>query len=327
MKNKWFAVFAVLVSAFVGCDNGTGANGLDDGNVITVNSFDALANEIKNPNTTKTIRLVAGTYNATKALMIQHHSDITILPPSSGKVTLKAPAGMSGYFMAVLESSTLTLGKDGAAADSLVIDGNVARTNSNPIVGLTSVDSSFIMKDGVLLTNNKGTSSQTYGAVSVTKGLFVMKGGKIANNFAHNSGGGGVSITQGEFIMEGGVISGNTASGSSTFGNGGGVSVGGTYDAGRFTMKGGVIRGNTAGNQGGGVYVSNSGTFVMEGGTIKGFHPSDGDSNKAGSSNASGNEGSNGAAVYLYGGSMGTVKYTSGDFSLFQATETTIIAP
>jgi hypothetical protein len=60
--------------------------------------------------------------------------------------------------------------------------------------------------------------------------------------------------------MSGGIISSNTAD------SGGGVYV---SDSGTFTMSGGIISSNTA-DSGGGVYVSGSGTFTMSGGVISG---------------------------------------------------------
>ncbi|MCL2080138.1 MAG: hypothetical protein FWH17_09955 [Oscillospiraceae bacterium] len=73
--------------------------------------------------------------------------------------------------------------------------------------------------------------------------------------------GGGVDVVTGNFIMTGGTISDNRA-----------VSGGGVYlsNSSTFTMEGGEISGNTAQGDGGGVYLRNSSTFTMEGGEISG---------------------------------------------------------
>jgi chitodextrinase len=255
----------------------------DPGAVITVNNYEELRLACLS---TKTIQLVAVTYQKNDYMLyIPDNSDITILPPPSGTATIKMNASFPSVFISVGENTTLRMGKEGAASGSLVIDGNA----SNPFIYLSHESAHFIMEDGVSLMNNRE------GAVNVNKGLFEMKGGLIANNRT-SSWGAGVSVSEGEFIMEGGIISGNVAENS---GDGGGVSVGflNRPVRGRFTMKGGRIMRNTAGGYGGGVYVRNNGTFVMEGGTIHGYHASDGDSNRAGAS------GTNGAAVYVqYGG-------------------------
>ena len=92
-------------------------------------------------------------------------------------------------------------------------------------------------------------------------GTFNMYGGTITGNTA--SHGGGVYVYGGTFNMHGGKITGNTAN------HGGGVYV----EGGKFTMNGtSSITDNTANSNGngtsGGVYVSNNGTFTMNGGTI-----------------------------------------------------------
>ena len=88
--------------------------------------------------------------------------------------------------------------------------------------------------------------------------IFHMYGGTISGNIAKN--GGGVEVTRSvyngpsEFHMYGGTITGNTADSTwSSYGNGGGVYVSWTA---KFFMNGGKIYGNTATYQGGGVYGS-----------------------------------------------------------------------
>lgn len=88
--------------------------------------------------------------------------------------------------------------------------------------------------------------------------IFHMYGGTISGNIAKN--GGGVEVSRivyngpSEFHMYGGIITGNTADSTwSSYGNGGGVYVSWTA---KFFMNGGKICGNTATYQGGGVYGS-----------------------------------------------------------------------
>ena len=128
----------------------------------------------------------------------------------------------------------------------------------------------FIIENDATLTltdcqNNKGkvthASGVTGSGVKVESGgTFNMYGGKITGNKAET--GGGVYVVDGTFTMNGGTISGNTANSTD-----GGVGVYGTGNAfatngSAFIMNGGAISSNTA-NQGGGVYVSKSGTFEM----------------------------------------------------------------
>ena len=102
--------------------------------------------------------------------------------------------------------------------------------------------------------NNSGGGVVLYGS----NGTFTMSDkAKVSENVAKNNGA-GVYMTMGPtFTMNGGSISNNTAT-NTTGGNGGGVFVDGT-----FTMTDGTIGDNTA-YQGGGVYISSSGTFHME---------------------------------------------------------------
>ncbi|MDR2159626.1 MAG: right-handed parallel beta-helix repeat-containing protein, partial [Treponema sp.] len=135
--------------------------------------------------------------------------------------------------------------------------------------------SRVIMEDDVIIENN--TAGYRGGGVYVEGdgSIFTMKGGEIRNNKAKDivaaatlEKGGGVYVgSNGTFIMEGGAIKGNESDI-----DGGGIYVEDTNAT--FTMKGGEISGNKAlnpgsGKGGGGVCVGASGTFAMEGGTIK----------------------------------------------------------
>ena len=112
---------------------------------------------------------------------------------------------------------------------------------------------------GGKITHTKGVVG--YGVYVV--GTFNMYGGSISGNSAKN--GGGVWLDNGEtgtvFNMYGGEITGNTATSS----GGGGVYVN-RYST--FHMYGGSITDNlntASGDYGGGVYVSQDGTFTVSG--------------------------------------------------------------
>ena len=89
---------------------------------------------------------------------------------------------------------------------------------------------------------------------------FHMRGGQISENFPANCHGGGVAVL-GIFNMYNGIISNNRAYGRGIFG-GGGVHI---SQYGTFNMHGGNITENTA-TMGGGV--ETFGTFNMHGGAI-----------------------------------------------------------
>lgn len=156
----------------------------------------------------------------------------------------------------------------------------------------------FILEKGVALV---GRPSASRPPVTVDGGSFIMNGGAVKDSKVdhdRNWFGGGVNLLQGTFTMNDGIISGNVASHGAgvhvgkdaTFiMNGGmlnlnsarltldhaGARGGGVYVNGTFTMTNGSISnngcysrdGNVCG-AGGGVHVSNTGKFVMQGGTI-----------------------------------------------------------
>jgi len=117
----------------------------------------------------------------------------------------------------------------------------------------------FIMNGGTISENKASDGGGVY-----NYGTFIMNGGTISENETTSNGGGVVvGSPGGTFIMNGGTISENDTGNS-----GGGVYVTGSNS--KFTMNDGTITGNTAtnnGDGGGGVYVQ-SGTFIMDGGTI-----------------------------------------------------------
>ena len=117
----------------------------------------------------------------------------------------------------------------------------------------------FEMNGGTICDNlNFGVS---LGNGTYNEGFFTMNGGSISDNGFVGSGYPGVGIDNGTFTMNDGVISGNADCGVS-------------MSDGKFTMKKGSIINNmkryNGGKDGGGVHVSFSSTFTMDGGEISG---------------------------------------------------------
>jgi hypothetical protein len=139
---------------------------------------------------------------------------------------------------------------------------------------LVSEKGTFNMYDGAIKENTAAFSNGDYnnlifstgGGVHVDRGIFTMDGvdALIAGNRSETLNSGGAVYNNGTFIMNNGIIRKNTGP---SFYAGGGVHT----DA-SFTMNNGIIQGNTVQSNysGGGVFVRYSGTFIMNGGTIKG---------------------------------------------------------
>jgi len=123
---------------------------------------------------------------------------------------------------------------------------------------------SFTMSSGTIGGEGTGNSAGYNSGGVCVSGSFTMNNGEISGNNAVYSGGGVNVYTNGSFIMNNGIISGNTT-----------VSGGGVYVSGSFIMNNGIISGNNASigvgaAQGGGVYITNGGSFTMSGGVISG---------------------------------------------------------
>jgi hypothetical protein len=131
--------------------------------------------------------------------------------------------------------------------------------SSNGSLLRVNANQTLILRD-LTLTGRSGNNASL--VVNASGASLHMKAGATISGNTTTGNGGGVSVS-GSFIMEGGTISGNT----------GGIGGGGVYVSGSFTMKGGVICGNTA-ERGGGVYIisgsSNIDRFIKTGGTIYG---------------------------------------------------------
>ncbi|MCL2135699.1 MAG: hypothetical protein FWH37_09195 [Candidatus Bathyarchaeota archaeon] len=219
------------------------------------------------------------------SLVISANKDITL---TSNKIV--------GHRQLIGASGTSTLIVEDAGV--LKLDGIIVTHTSGQGRGVTiNLGGKLVLLSGEISGN---TAPATVGAVGGPQGfsggvgnmgVFEMYGGKISNNSASNGAGGGVG-NSGIFDMYGGEISNNNAlsiTSTNAWGAGGGVynsgtfsmsggeicnnyvdyEGGGVYNYGVFTMSGGKISGNTA-SEGGGVYVSWSGTFDRQGGVISG---------------------------------------------------------
>jgi hypothetical protein len=186
-----------------------------------------------------------------------------------------------------IQGYLFTIGNDaGAGKITLVLSGDITlQGHKNNAYGLISVKSNgtLIMEGNAKITGNTHNVSAGYkgqsggGAVSVS-GTFTMRdNAEISGNAIIDGHGGGVSIYGGGvFTMEGGSVSNNSAAwpafiSPGTLTGGGVVVVSAAGKPGsRFTMTGGRISGNTLtaaanGAVGGGIYVSDSSVFIMEG--------------------------------------------------------------
>jgi hypothetical protein len=139
------------------------------------------------------------------------------------------------------------------AGQGAVIRENHAQAGGGVAVG--NKGSSFILEGGEVRDN--GSASDGGGILAIAEGAVTIAGGAIAGNTAASQGG-GISVYAGATVnIEGGEISGNKAA------NGGGIHI-----AGAVTMREGRLRDNQAADNGGGAYLSGTGSFTLSGGEI-----------------------------------------------------------
>lgn len=142
---------------------------------------------------------------------------------------------------------------------SLTLLGGTVAGNSAEKGGGIFVNSSaaFTMTGGSIVYNAAG--SQGGGIMANSNKASTVSGGTIAHNTAIF--GGGLYVGKNTVQLENTVIMGNIASE-----NGGGIYV---YNSGSIAMSGGEIAGNSAGYEGGGAYVG-GGSFTVSDGEICG---------------------------------------------------------
>ncbi len=142
------------------------------------------------------------------------------------------------------------------------ISGNISTGDSGG--GVYVASGTFTLTGGAVTQNRAGREG---GGAYIETGVLNMKRGRIAENQA-GTGGGGIYFRRASGTMTGGEITGNSASS-----DGGGVylSEKSTFELGERA----AITGNKAFFSSGGVYVQ-SGTFIMQNGTVSGNKASDG---------------------------------------------------
>lgn len=186
------------------------------------------------------------------------------------------------------------------------IAGNYAGQNGGGVTVVT--DGSFAMYDGTICGNYaliSGGGLMVNGSAlnhpPLTAGTVILAGGAIEKNTVGDSTnegtGGGAALIDGEIRMQGVRIAGNTS-----YGTGGGVSVGRNSS---FVMESGEINSNTASRNGGGVYIdtaagSSGGAYIF----------SRAEFTMTGSSTISGNRANIGGGVFVSGFGDGEAKST-----------------
>lgn len=175
--------------------------------------------------------------------------------------------------------------------DKATIEGTEIQSSQTAAVFQIGKNSVFNMRGGIIQHTEAGYVTYYTGAVLVFGGTVNMSGGKITNNINHSFyyyvSGGGISFstdsnpvfTSANFNMSGGEISNNVSDAL-----GGGVYVGAYTN---MHMTGGSIINNSADYMGGGIALTamtentpdgysqttmepQTGSFVMDGGTISG---------------------------------------------------------
>ena len=185
----------------------------------------------------------------------------------------------------------LYLSEDVTTSNNIIVPENKTLylcLNGYSLANIGQYESYTIQVDGTLVLCDCNSSKQNNGnithgmrangtkntgaGVAVYDGTFIMYGGKISNNASR-----GVDVNGGTFTMYGGEISGNTYTDNPNYNYGGGAGVRvRDFDTvqGNFAMYGGEISNNTykGGGDGGGVYASGTGKFIIQDGKITDNH-------------------------------------------------------
>ena len=179
---------------------------------------------------------------------------------NGGTFTMKAGSKITGSHTAGNGGAVYVNGGAFTMESGSKITGSSASSGGGVYVadGRFTMNGTATLQGNTAITHGGGVHIYSDGTFT---GTFTMNGGTIGGTVANKAkNGGGVFVSGGTFNMYGGTISGNTVDQS-----GGGVCISG----GNFTMSGdAVIIKNSAGSSGGGVFVTKSGRFTMEGGTI-----------------------------------------------------------
>jgi uncharacterized protein YjdB len=155
--------------------------------------------------------------------------------------------------------------------DAFIMSGGTISGNTASSGGGVYAVGAFTMSGDSTISSNKAGGSNSDGGGVYAVGAFTMSGDSTISGNTATARGSGVFAEDG-FTMTGGEISGNTTvcpdNGYYVYG-GGGVYINATTGSPR--MSGGEIKNNRVENGGGGgVYVSESSSFELAGGTISG---------------------------------------------------------
>ncbi len=240
------------------CNKNQVWTGIDDLSEITSGGYYYLKQDVT-ITSTNTYSSVSTSGNQYCGLKI---SDDVALCLNGHSIIMKNPEGVTADVDAVMVEGHFVLTDcqgTGTIKHAKDLSGATYKGKGVKVQGGT-----FDMYAGTI-TGNKSEYDTGGSGVSVVgvkdrnkSSIFHMYGGTISGNIAKN--GGGVAVSRivyngpSEFHMYGGTITENTADSTwSSYGNGGGVYVSWTA---KFFMNGGKICGNTATYQGGGVYGS-----------------------------------------------------------------------
>ena len=187
----------------------------------------------------------------------------------SGNTAIRSGGGVyifSDGIFTMKDGSKITGGQAAFGGGVYVAGGRFTMTGTAILQGNVATDhgGGVHIFSGGTFTMNGGTISGSIGVrigggVFVSGGIFYMNDGTISGNLVTESGG-GVHVNGGNFTMKGGTIGGLEAGSANIAQYGGGVCV----NKGTFTMTGGTISENTANQNGGGVYVSSTGSFTLD---------------------------------------------------------------
>jgi len=184
------------------------------------------------------------------------NSDIGGISMSGGTLTMNSGSTITNFLRCSavsLNGSTFNM-NDGTIAYNRASNGGGVYLNGG---------STFTMKGGSI---NHNLAYVYGGGVYITgNSKFIMNTGEINNNTADGNGA-GIYCNNTAFTMNGGTISNNGPNPESVnpWVSGGGVCV----EGGSFRMTGGIISNNTAIYSGGGVFLKDTTSSSMEGGSI-----------------------------------------------------------
>ncbi|MCL2392699.1 MAG: InlB B-repeat-containing protein [Oscillospiraceae bacterium] len=183
-------------------------------------------------------------FNASGSLTLQN---VTLSGPGGGTTAIFGGVDVSGGTLTINSGGTITNCR-APGSNSSSYGGGVNVHNGGTLIlngGAISNNATNWVGGGVLLAGNS---------------TFTMYSGTISGNTSVTNGG-GISIQNGTGTISGGTIASNVATSSSSLG--GGINL----QAASLTVTGGSIINNRA-NNGGGIYVDNSGSINMSAGTI-----------------------------------------------------------